>query len=183
MKPIPLPPVLSLLPRLVWLLALALCCAGALAAPKNIIIMFADGAAPTQWELGRYASRVLRNQPFVVTDRVFRDGTLGLISTHPAGVFITDSAAGASALATGFKVQNGAVSVTPDGSRPRTVMEAAKQAGKRIGLVTTAQIYDASPAAFSVHARSRSESQSIVDQYLALEPEVLLYGGEWRDVL
>jgi len=174
MNPFPLRP---LLPRLFWLLALALCCAGAFAAPKNIIILFADGAAPTQWELGRYASRVLRNQPFAVTDRVFRDGTLGLLSTHPAGVFITDSAASASALGTGVKVQNGAVSVTPDGGRPRTVMEAAKQAGKRIGLVTTAQIYDASPAAFSVHANSRGEAQAIVDQYLALEPDVLLGGG------
>lgn len=177
MNPIPLQPVLSLLPRLLWLLALALCCAGAFAAPKNIIIMFADGAAPTQWELGRYASRVLRNQPFVVTDRVFRDGALGMLSTHPSDLFVTDSAAGASAMATGMKVQNGAVSVTPDGSRPRTVMEAAKQAGKRIGLVTTAQIYDASPAAFSVHATSRDEAQVIVDQYLALEPDVLLGGG------
>lgn len=174
MNPFPLRPAL---PRLVWLLALALLCTGVHAAPKNIIILFADGAAPTQWELGRYASRVLRNQPFVVTDRVFRDGSLGLLSTHPAGVYVTDSAAGASAMATGFKARNGAVSVTPDGGRPRTVMEAAKQAGKRIGLVTTAQIYDASPAAFSVHADTRDEAQSIVDQYLALEPDVLLGGG------
>lgn len=174
MNPFPLRPAL---PRLVWLLALALLCTGVHAAPKNIIILFADGAAPTQWELGRYASRVLRNQPFVATDRVFRDGSLGMLSTHPAGVYVTDSAAGASAMATGFKARNGAVSVTPDGGRPRTVMEAAKQAGKRIGLVTTAQIYDASPAAFSVHADTRDEAQSIVDQYLALEPDVLLGGG------
>lgn len=158
-------------------LALTFICAGALAAPKNIIIMFADGAAPTQWELGRYSSRLLRKQAFVVTDRVFRDGALGLLSTHPAGVFITDSAASGTALSTGHKARNGAVAVTPDGSRPRTVMEAAKQAGKRMGLVTTAQVYDASPAAFSVHAASRRESQIIVDQYLALEPEVLLGGG------
>ena len=163
--------------RLGCLLALALLCAGTLAAPKNIIIMFADGAAPTQWELGRYSSRLLRNQPFVVTDRVFREGTLGLLSTAPATVFITDSAASATAMSTGHKAHNGAVAVTPDGGRPRTVMEAARQSGKRIGLVTTAQVYDASPAAFSVHAASRRDYQLIVDQYLALEPEVLLGGG------
>ena len=166
--------------RTAWLafpFACALLCASAVGAPKNVIIMFADGAAPTQWELARYASRVLRNQPFVVTDRVFRDGVLGLLSTHPAAVFVTDSAAGASAMSTGHKAQNGAISVTPDGARPRTVMEAAKQSGRRVGLVTTAQIWDASPAAFSVHAGSRREAQSIVDQYLALEPEVLLGGG------
>ena len=158
--------------------ALLVCIAGlACAAPKNVIIMFADGAAPTQWELGRYSSHLLRKQPFVVTDTVFREGSLGLLATHPAGVFVTDSAAGATALGTGFKSNNGAVSILPDGSRPRTVMEAAKQNGKRIGLVTTAEIYDASPAAFSVHADSRREHQIIVDQYLALEPDVLLGGG------
>ena len=37
--------------------------------------------------------------------------------------------------------------------------------------------YDASPAAFSVHARSRDASQAIVDQYLRLEPDVLMGGG------
>lgn len=166
------------LPRSLRLfLLLALACTGACAAPKNIIIMFADGTAPTQWEVARYASRVLRDRSLVVTDRVFRDGTLGLLSTYPAGVFVTDSAAGASALSTGFKVLNGTVSITPEGGRPRTAMESAKQAGKRIGLVTTSQIYDASPAAFSVHAQSRREAQTIVDQYLALEPDVLLGGG------
>ena len=30
--------------------------------------------------------------------------------------------------------------------------------GKRIGLVTTATIYDATPAAFSIHAKSRRDS-------------------------
>jgi len=44
-------------------------------------------------------------------------------------------------------------------------------------LVTTATVYDATPAAFSVHARSRRDSQAIVDKYLALEPDVILGGG------
>ena len=69
------------------------------------------------------------------------------------------------------------VGVTPDGKPVRTVMEAARARGKRIGLVTTATVHDASPAAFSVHARSRRESQNIVNQYLALEPDVLMGGG------
>lgn len=47
--------------------------------PKNIIIMFADGAAPTQWDFGKYSSQVLRKQPFVSTDVVFRHGTLGIL--------------------------------------------------------------------------------------------------------
>jgi len=56
-------------------------------------------------------------------------------------------------------------------------MEVAKAKGKRIGLVTTATVYDATPAAFSLHALSRRDSQGLVDQYLALEPDVLMGGG------
>jgi len=146
-------------------------------APKNIIILFADGAAPVQWDFGRYSSRVLRQQPFAVTDVVFRQGTLGLLNTSPHGPYVTDSAAAASAMSTGFKVSNGAVSITPDGKPARTVMQAAKAAGKRIGLVTTATVYDATPAAFSINAKSRRDSQALVDLYLKLEPDVLLGGG------
>jgi alkaline phosphatase len=146
-------------------------------APKNVIIMFADGAAPAQFDFGRYSSHILRKQPFVTTDVVLRNGALGLLMTSPHGVYVTDSAAAASAMSTGFKAVNGAVSITPDGASPRTVMEAAKAAGKRIGLVTTATVYDATPAAFAVHAKSRRDSQALVDQLLALEPDVLMGGG------
>ena len=56
-------------------------------------------------------------------------------------------------------------------------MQAAKAAGKRIGLVTTATVYDATPAAFSINAKSRRDSQVLVDLLFALEPDVLLGGG------
>ena len=147
------------------------------AAPKNIIILFADGAAPVQWDFGRYSSQVLRQQPFAVTEVVFREGTLGLLSTSPHGPYVTDSAAAASAMSTGFKTANGAVSITPDGKHARTVMQAAKAAGKRIGLVTTATVYDATPAALSINAKSRRDSQALVDLYVALAPDVLMGGG------
>ena len=140
------------------------------AMPKNIIILFGDGAAATQWELGRYTSRELRNRSFAVTDVVFKQGTLGLMATHSADSAVTDSAAAATAMATGYKTNNDMAGVTPDGKAVRTVMEAAKASGKRIGLVTTATVHDASPAAFSVHAKSRRESQNIVDQISRSSP-------------
>src|SRR5262245_17934173 len=165
---------------LLWLVA-AQIIAGASPAgaqsPKNIIVMVAEGAAPAQWDFGRYSSAVLRRQPFATTDVVFRQGAMGLLVTSPHGAYVTDSAAAASAMSTGFKVVNGAVSITPDGRSPRTVMEAAKSAGKRVGLVTTAAVHDATPAAFALHAKSRRDSQALVDQLLALEPDVLLGGG------
>ncbi|MCE2998512.1 MAG: alkaline phosphatase [Betaproteobacteria bacterium] len=147
------------------------------AAPKNIIILFADGAAPVQWDFGKRSSEILRGQSFAVTDIVFRDGVLGLLSTHPHGPYVTDSAAAASAMSTGYKVENGAVSITPDGQSRTTLMQAAKAAGKRIGLVTTATVYDATPAAFSINVRSRRDSQQLVDLYAVLRPDVLMGGG------
>jgi alkaline phosphatase len=146
-------------------------------APKNIIIMFADGAAPTQWEFGRYTARHLRNEGFAVTDVVFREGTLGLMSTYSLDSFVTDSAASASSMSTGYKVSNFAISTGADGRRYPTLMQIAKERGKRIGLATTATIYDASPAAFSVNVPNRGDYQAIVDQYLKLEPDVLMGGG------
>jgi alkaline phosphatase len=146
-------------------------------APKNIIILFGDGAAATQWELGRYTSQALRNKPFVITDVVFRQGSLGLLTVHSADSFVTDSAAAATAMSTGHKTNNGMTGMTPDGKPVRTVMEAAKARGKRIGLVTTAAVHDASPAGFAAHAKSRRDAQTIVNQYFDLEPDVLLGGG------
>lgn len=147
------------------------------ARPKNIVILFGDGAAATQWELGRYSNRALRDRPFAVTDVVFKQGVLGLMTVHPANAMVSDSAAAGSALSTGHKTNNDMVSMTPDGKPVTAIMETAKASGKRIGLVTTAQVYDATPAAFGTHAKSRRESQNIVDQMLALEPEVLMGGG------
>jgi alkaline phosphatase len=145
--------------------------------PQTVIIMFADGTGAAQWELGRYASRQLRDESFAVTDTVFGRGSFGLMTTHAATTIATDSAAAGSAMSTGSKTTIGSIGMTPDGQSPTTVMEAAKASGKRIGLVTTSTIYDATPAAFSVHARNRSDSQVLVDQLAALEPDVLLGGG------
>jgi alkaline phosphatase len=147
------------------------------AAPKNIIILYADGTAATQFEVARYASRHLRNEPFAVTDVVLKTGAVGLVTTHPHEAFATDSATTATTMSTGVKTTIGAIGVGPDGQSLRTVMEAAKARGKRIGLVTTASVHDASPAAFSVHAKNRGDVQAIVDQYFALEPDVLMGGG------
>lgn len=145
--------------------------------PKNIIILFADGTAGTQWEFGRYSSNLLLNKPFLVTGEVMTKGFLGLMSTYSHTALVTDSAAAGTAMSTGYKANNGAISMTPDGQSPATIMEVARKQGKRIGLASTAPIYDASPAAFSVHSKLRKNSQEIVDQYAILLPDVLLGGG------
>src|SRR5687767_767077 len=60
-------------------------------APRNIIILFGDGAAATQWELGRYTSQLIRKQPYVITDVILKAGNVGLLTVHSADAFVTDS--------------------------------------------------------------------------------------------
>src|SRR5689334_24640643 len=74
-------------------------------------------------------------------------GSLTTDSRDPK-TLVTDSAAAATAWATGHKTYNGAISVGLDRTPLPTLGTEAKKAGKATGLVTTAQVTDASPAAW-----------------------------------
>jgi alkaline phosphatase len=99
------------------------------------------------------------------------------MTTHARDTLSTDTAAAATAMSTGVKTRSGMIAITPEGERLATALQAAQLAGKRIGLVTTASVSDALPAAFSVHATSRRDHEAIVDCYLLVAPDVLLGGG------
>ena len=94
---------------------------------------------------------------------------------------VTDSAAGATAFASGVRRFNGGVGVDARGRAVPTLLERARRAGKSTGLVTTAQVTDATPAAFGAHVRDRAEQSEIARQYLERsKPAVILGGGEDR---
>jgi alkaline phosphatase len=91
---------------------------------------------------------------------------------------ITDSAAGATALATGYRTNNGFISVDSDLKPLTTILERAQSLGWSVGLVTTTQISHATPAAFSAHVPDRNQMTEIARQMLAAQVDVLLGGGE-----
>jgi len=146
-------------------------------APKYIFIFLADGAGITDMESTRMFNRVVHNEGLTITDKIIKEGSLGLITTNAADTLSTDSAAAATAMASGCKAKVGALGICADGKIPKTVMEIAKEKGMRIGLVTTSTIYDASPAAFTGHVSDRKFFSLIVDQYLRLGVDLLLGGG------
>ena len=93
---------------------------------------------------------------------------------------VTDSAASATAMATGLKVSNGVVSVASpgDGRDLPTILEQFKQMGRSTGLVTTTYITHATPAAFAAHVPSRDKNDLIAQDYLQrTRPDVMLGGG------
>jgi alkaline phosphatase len=152
--------------------------AAAPVAPKYVFLFLADGAGITHMEITRQYNRLVHDEGLVISDKIMKEGTVGLVTTHAADSLSTDSAAAATALASGCKAKVGALGMCADGSVPKTAMEIAKEKGMRVGLVTNSVVYDASPAAFVCHVPSRKDYAAIVGRYLELEPEVLFGGGK-----
>ena len=150
---------------------------GAAEDAKYIFLFLADGAGTAHLEITRQYNQELLGEGMVITDKIMKEGFVGLMTTHAADSLSTDSAAAATALASGCKANIGALGVCADGSVPTTAMEVAKQRGLKIGLVTNSTVYDASPAAFVCHVPNRRDYAAIVNRYLELEPDVLMGGG------
>ena len=75
----------------------------------------------------------------------------------------TDSAAAATAMATGVKTRNKILGLDTNGKPVLNLSERAKQLGKAAGVITTVFFDDATPAGFVVHNGARSNLTQIAD--------------------
>ena len=142
---------------------------------RNVILLIGDGMGQAH----RFAGQLLAAGR---AGRLAMDclPVLGQMNTMCADTttFVTDSAAAASAIATGVKTLNGCVAIGPTGARCTTVLEVAKQTGRSVGLVSTCQITDATPAAFAAHVPLRASQSEIARQYIEeTGVDVILGGG------
>jgi alkaline phosphatase len=142
--------------------------------PRNVILFVVDGMGPEQIAL----ARAMKGSPLAVDQIPWQtEGTLDTSSLEG----VTDSAAGATALASGAETNNGWLGMVPtaDGGAASvpTALEAAEARGKATGLVSDSYITDATPAAFAAHVSSRSETTSIATQMADRQIEFLLGGG------
>ncbi|MBO5776045.1 MAG: alkaline phosphatase, partial [Clostridia bacterium] len=96
----------------------------------------------------------------------------GEVITRSLTAGATDSAAAATAMATGKKTYNGRISYLNGKSIP-TIAEQDKAAGKKVGIVATKSITDATPAAFISHSKSRNNTAEIAAQMVASDVDVL----------
>lgn len=138
--------------------------------PKNVILLIGDGMGPAHFTAARYARGADKSQ-------IGRMPVVGFATTHCADRTVTDSAAAATALATGTKTNHEMVSMSPAGIPLVTVLERAEAGGKATGLVTTAQFCDATPAAFASHSTYRRKYGEIVPQMLRSGAEVIAGSG------
>jgi alkaline phosphatase len=155
----------------VWLLLVLLAAARAHGGerPRNILLFIGDGMGVSQITAGLVVEGRLHLERFP---------TVGLLKTHSLHDLVTDSAAGATAMATGRKTLNQALSVTPEGRPIPTVVEYAEAAGKHTGIVATSSVTHATPAAFLVHVDHRDRKTEIARQIAESGVDVL-FGGGW----
>ena len=150
------------------------------ALPKNIIMVIGDGMGPAYTTAYRYF--IDNPNTDVVEETVFDRHLTGLSSTHPAagsGV-VTDSAASATALASGIKTYNGAIGVDVDKNNIQSVLTWSKMQGKATGIVVTSQINHATPASYLTHNEHRRNYNAIADSYLdnGIKADLFLGGGK-----
>jgi alkaline phosphatase len=141
---------------------------GSSARPKSVILLIGDGTGVAYWSAARLARKDLAVADFPV---------MGLVDTQSASSRVTDSAAGATAYASGVRTYNGALGVSPDTTPMETVLEMARDQGKATGLVATVRINHATPAAFVAHVASRQMYGEIARQMAGAGVTVMVGGG------
>lgn len=137
--------------------------------PKNIILMIGDGMGVTQVFAGitaNHGSLFLNNFKHI-----------GFSKTQSADDFITDSAAGGTAISCGVKTYNGAIGVNTDTVAVKTILEEAEAKGLATGLVSTSAITHATPASFIAHQPDRGMYEAIAADFLNTDIDVFIGGG------
>lgn len=140
--------------------------------PKNIILMIGDGMGLNQVEVSRLGIGGV-DYKLAIDQLPFR----GLVTTFSSNNSITDSAAAATAWATGKKTNNKFLSVSPNKKNIITITELLAQKGYKNGLVATSSITHATPAAFYAHVDNRYKEQKIAKQFLESNIDIALGGG------
>ena len=136
--------------------------------PRNIIFFIGDGMGVSQISAGKIVKGRLQLERLPVG---------GLVTTHAEAEFVTDSAASGTAMATGVKTYNGAISVTNDGQPLKTVFEYAEERRMSTGLVVTCTLTHATPAVFVAHSKSRDLHNEIAEGITTSGVDVLIGGG------
>jgi alkaline phosphatase len=161
---------LSLLIRIVLVIYIVFCVTNVQGAekPKNIIILIGDGMG-----LNYVAANVLMHEDSPC--RKFT--TIGLSITRSIDELITDSAAAATAIATGHPTRNRFISVDTNYNKLYTIFEHAKSLNMATGVVVTDNIPGASPSPFYSHHQSRHEYFEIAEQLIDSKLDVAIGGG------
>jgi alkaline phosphatase len=137
--------------------------------PKNVILLIGDGMGLTQIYSGYTANKGQLS--------LFNIPTQGFSITKSSDSYITDSAAGATAMATGHKTNNRFISVDENGKPLELITQQLAKKNYKTAIISAGNITDATPACFYAHQPERSYSQPIAEDFLANPSDILIGGG------
>ncbi|GAA5978887.1 hypothetical protein JCM11641_003603 [Rhodosporidiobolus odoratus] len=141
---------------------------------KNVILFVGDGMAPSMVSAARMIGHKSVNGKYKSQLKLDSAPGFGMQMTHSIDSFVTDSANSATALTSGKKSTVNALNAYTDSSKKynsnpavETVFEMGRRIyNSKIGIVTTAYLADATPAAVVTHTAKRSEYDLIINQYI-----------------
>lgn len=136
---------------------------------KNVILMIGDGMSLMHMYSAWTANRGKLN--------LDNSQAVGLSKTYCADKLITDSGAGGTALATGYKTNYHHVGVDPDGKPLKSLSTLAGEKNLGTGIVVTCRLWDATPADFCCHNINRDAESEIVTDYVNCGVDFVFGGG------
>ncbi|TFF39727.1 alkaline phosphatase [Mucilaginibacter psychrotolerans] len=142
---------------------------GATKKVKNIILCIGDGMGLAQLYATYTANQGKLN--------IFGMRNIGFSVTNAADAYITDSAAGATAFATGQKTNDRAVGVDVNGKPLQSLATYSAAAGKKTAIIVVCPLTDATPAALYGHRQERSESTQIATDIINSNADIFLGAG------
>ncbi|MCM2302318.1 MAG: alkaline phosphatase [Flavobacteriaceae bacterium] len=137
--------------------------------PTNVILMIGDGMGTAQIYAGKTANK----------GALFLDNfkKTGFVSTYSSEDYVTDSAAGGTAMACGVKTYNAAIGVDNNKKPVKSILEKVAEKKLGTGLVSTSAITHATPAAFIAHQPHRNMYEEIAADFLKTNIDVFIGGG------
>ena len=156
---------------------------------KNIILMIGDGMgynhveAASLYRFGKTGGQAYASFPISLSMSTYSANGAGYDPDKAWSDFdyvksgYTDSAAAATAMATGVKTTNRFIGLDPDKRPLNNVVSYAESAGKATGIVTTVPISHATPAGFSAHNENRYDFEGIAAEMLNVSTLDVLMGA------
>ena len=136
---------------------------------KNVILLIGDGTGLSQISSAFYFKQTSPNYA--------RFKHIGLINTSSSREDITDSAAGATAFASGVKTYNGAVGVADDSTEVKNLVEIVSLQHIKTGVISTSSIQHATPASFYAHVINRGLYEDIAVDMVGSDIDFFAGGG------
>jgi len=143
--------------------------------PVNVILMIGDGNG-----LAQITSAQIANGGNLTLTQL---QDIGFSKTASTDDLVTDSAAGATAMATGTKTHNRAIGVNQNDEKLKNITEILSARGFTNGIITTDAIDGATPASFYAHRRERDDAEGILSDLSTSGVDFFIAGGRSKAAL